>query len=177
MGKKVSQKDLYIIHKSKAPLVMRLILMALIYIVVLILLGILFQLTESISIVKINILYIVPFVVLLVLAGGGYFIIEILDWLSEYYEITKINIIRRYGVLSKTEENYNVKVIKNMQVSQSLFGRMFNYGNLEISFLGGNINLESIPNPHFFEQVIRNFHPPISEAKAEAEAEKAEEGE
>lgn len=62
--------------------------------------------------------------------------------------ITSRRIIRTSNFISRNEEEIGLNKIERIQVYQGLLGRIFNYGNIEITSLGQNsITLIGISNP------------------------------
>jgi uncharacterized membrane protein YdbT with pleckstrin-like domain len=58
--------------------------------------------------------------------------------------ITNRRIIAKFGLISRYTIEINLQKIESISVSQSIFGRMLNYGDLQIIGTGGTI--EPIPN-------------------------------
>jgi uncharacterized membrane protein YdbT with pleckstrin-like domain len=54
----------------------------------------------------------------------------ILQWLNQYYEISPEMVIHRKGIIFRHEEKYPLKHMRIIDVNQSLFGRIFNYGTI-----------------------------------------------
>gem|GEM_PF-1868255 len=59
------------------------------------------------------------------------------------------------GILGSRERIHNLKGATNMQLSQGLFGKHFNYGTIIIYFMGGNeVHLTDIQFPyHYLKQI------------------------
>jgi uncharacterized membrane protein YdbT with pleckstrin-like domain len=58
--------------------------------------------------------------------------------------ITNRRIIAKFGLISRYTIEINLQKIESISVSQSIFGRILNYGDLQIIGTGGTI--EPIPN-------------------------------
>jgi uncharacterized membrane protein YdbT with pleckstrin-like domain len=86
------------------------------------------------------------------------FVNRLLNWLSEEYIITNRRILQTKGVLTKQVFDSSLEKINDVMLSQTLLGRMFNYGDLEImtgSELGIN-KLSRITRPVQFKVAMMN---------------------
>jgi len=75
---------------------------------------------------------------ILPIAKGTY---DFLNWRQLQYVITNRRVIQISGILSKSVTDSSLEKVTDVQMSQSAFGRMFNYGDIEIltaSELGAN---------------------------------------
>ena len=66
------------------------------------------------------------------IAALGYLGFVWWDWRNQEWVITTQRVIRAEGVLNKTVIDSNLEKINDAQLSQSMFGRMFGYGTLDI---------------------------------------------
>lgn len=84
-----------------------------------------------------------------------YFVLQILmKWVGNvyYFDQAEKRLIKREGIFSLQEKIYDLKIIRSIAVRQSLFGKLFHYGNITIttSASGGyndQIFLSGIPDP------------------------------
>ena len=77
---------------------------------------------------------------------------------SEEYIVTSRRIIQTKGVLTKQVSDSSLEKINDVMLSQTVLGRMFNFGDLEIltgSELGVN-KLDRIHNPVGFKVAMMN---------------------
>lgn len=88
----------------------------------------------------------------------------ILEWLNEYYEVTPVKIIHKKGVLWRKEQHYALEYIRTIKLNQSMFGRVFNFGTIDLCDIRRNVvvDLYLIHNPHRYmkilEQLVVNPH-------------------
>ena len=57
---------------------------------------------------------------------------DILRWINHKYVITNRRIIQIFGVLSKNVTDSSLDKVNDVKMQQSLWGRVFNYGDIEI---------------------------------------------
>lgn len=57
---------------------------------------------------------------------------DIMRWRNEQFVITDRRVLQLQGVLSKNVLDSSLEKITDVQLEQSLFGRMFNFGNVDI---------------------------------------------
>ncbi len=103
----------------------------------------------------------IPFFLVLVLLKILLTVIVILQWLNEYYEITKTIIYHRKGLIFKTEEKYFLEKIALVEVKQSLLGKILNFGTISLYDEKGNKyeELYLIHNPLRYAKVIEDLLP------------------
>ena len=70
--------------------------------------------------------------VLLVLVGLVIFLARFWTWWAEDYMVTNRRLLKVTGVLAKRSADSALEKINDAVLSQSVFGRMFNFGDLEI---------------------------------------------
>jgi uncharacterized membrane protein YdbT with pleckstrin-like domain len=66
---------------------------------------------------------------------------DVLIWLNRQFVITNRRVIQLSGVLSKNVSDSSLEKVNDVKLEQSFFGRVFNYGDIEIltaSELGAN---------------------------------------
>lgn len=73
-----------------------------------------------------------PFYVALVIVKTFITFFIILQWLNEYYEITSTVLYHRRGLLFKVEEQYPLENMQRLEIFQSFFGKLFNYGTISL---------------------------------------------
>jgi len=86
------------------------------------------------------------------------FLRTFLDWVNETYIVTNRRIIQTEGVVNKSVIDSSLEKINDVVLSQSVLGRIMDYGNLEIltgSELGLN-KLERIQSPVKFKIAMLN---------------------
>jgi hypothetical protein len=76
---------------------------------------------------------ILGFVVLALVVGGLLYILwQALRWRSEEYIVTTRRVLRMEGVVNKRVIDSSLEKINDAVLTQSIFGRMFGFGDLEI---------------------------------------------
>jgi uncharacterized membrane protein YdbT with pleckstrin-like domain len=83
---------------------------------------------------------------------------DILRWSNRQYLITNHRVIQVSGVFSKEVVDSSLEKVNDVKMSQSLFGRLFGYGDLEIltaSELGANL-FKRIGDPIKFKTTMLN---------------------
>lgn len=86
------------------------------------------------------------------------FVRVFLDWLTEEYIITSRRIIQSEGIINKSVIDSSLEKINDVTLSQSVMGRILDYGDLEIltaSELGIN-KLRHIQSPVRFKKAMVN---------------------
>jgi hypothetical protein len=71
-------------------------------------------------------------VVVLVLGGLAVFGWHVLRYLNQEYVLTNRRVVQVAGVLNKTSMDSSLEKINDARLSQSVFGRMFGFGDLDI---------------------------------------------
>ena len=100
------------------------------------------------------------FCIVLVLALGFGLLILLYWWLKVLgttLTVTNERVTLRKGILSKHTNEVFLADIRNVQISQSLFQRMFNVGTIGISSAGQGgmeIEISGIPKPQSVKQLI-----------------------
>lgn len=89
----------------------------------------------------------------LVLSGLG----DVLRWSSEQYIVTDRRVIQIEGVLSKNCLDSSLEKINDVQLQQSLFGRIFDYGTIEILTASEEAvnRMEAIAHPIEFKRAMQ----------------------
>lgn len=66
-------------------------------------------------------------------------------------------IIQKSGVLSRKETHSVFPKVAAVSVDQSLFGRMFNYGNVNVDVIGKwDVDLKGIAKPHELKKYLED---------------------
>jgi uncharacterized membrane protein YdbT with pleckstrin-like domain len=83
---------------------------------------------------------------------------DLLVWRNKAYVITNRRVIQISGVFSKNAVDSSLEKVTDVKLSQSLLGRIFDYGNIEIltaSEFGNNL-FRQIANPVKFKTAMLN---------------------
>lgn len=86
----------------------------------------------------------------------GYAVIVFLQWKMERYIVTNYRIIQLEGIFNRGTFDSALEMINDVQMKQSIFGRMFNYANVNIitgSDIGLN-DLAGISHPFEFKRAL-----------------------
>jgi uncharacterized membrane protein YdbT with pleckstrin-like domain len=83
---------------------------------------------------------------------------DILIWWNRQYIISSLRVIQLSGVINKNMTDSSLEKVNDVKLSQSILGRIFNYGDVEIltaSELGVNL-FRRIGNPVGFKTAMLN---------------------
>jgi uncharacterized membrane protein YdbT with pleckstrin-like domain len=83
---------------------------------------------------------------------------DILDWMNRQFIVTNRRVIQIAGVLNKNVTDSSLRKVTDVKMSKSFFGRIFNYGDIEIltaSELGANL-FRRIEEPVEFKIAMLN---------------------
>lgn len=147
-------RDEYVIlesHRQRVFMLLRVVPLILLMILGLVLAGLSWKYIPSVGDylgAALAILSIVP----LVLAIYKYF-----QWNMERYLITNYRILQIQGVVNRQTFDSALEMVNDIQTSQSLFGRMFNYGDIHIltgSSESGVNDLWGIESPFIFKKAL-----------------------
>jgi len=91
----------------------------------------------------------------------------VIQWLNEYYEITPDAIFKRRGVIFRKEQKYPLSHIHMVVISQSVFGKIFNYGTLSLYDFQRNkyFDMYMIHNPMRYEAIVEKLLPKVDEVR------------
>lgn len=85
-------------------------------------------------------------------------IITILEIKKDTWELGQDKLIHRYGLFSKNEHIILVKDITEANVSQTLWGRMFKFGDVSIGIIGKrNMHIQCVKNPEEAAETLRKY--------------------
>jgi uncharacterized membrane protein YdbT with pleckstrin-like domain len=121
----------------------------LIIISILILFNVAQVISPAIPFVYGNVLLIIPLVSV---------IYQLLLWENRQFLVTSRRVIQTSGFINKDVIDSSLDKVNDIKMTQSIFGRMFNYGDIEIltaSELGINL-FETINDPRKFKLVLIN---------------------
>jgi uncharacterized membrane protein YdbT with pleckstrin-like domain len=74
----------------------------------------------------------VPYLYLFLLLPGVLIVWRTLQWLQKVYVITNRRVARVKGVLNKNVKDSGLEKVNDIVLSQSVFGRLLNYGSIKI---------------------------------------------
>ena len=83
---------------------------------------------------------------------------DILSWANHQYIITNRRVVQIAGIFDKTVTDSSLEKVNDVKLTQSMFGRMFDYGNIEIltaSELGVD-EFKRIERPVQFKTAMQN---------------------
>ena len=95
---------------------------------------------------------------ILLLIPAALFIRDYLDWWNEEYIVTNRRVVQAEGVMNKRVIDSSLEKVNDVVLNQSFFGRMFDYGDIEImtaSEIGVN-KLRTIASPIKFKTEMLN---------------------
>ncbi len=86
----------------------------------------------------------------------GFAFMRFIAWKNEVYAVTNYRIVQVEGVFTRRVFDSSLEMVNDILLTQSLFGRMLNYGTIEIitgSDMGLN-QLDALGNPFAFKRAI-----------------------
>ena len=85
-----------------------------------------------------------------------YIVWQIISWYSKEYILTETKIVVKSGVLVTNKNNLPYSKIQDVNLSQSILGRIFNIGSISAysAYDNNNILIENIGNPSELEDII-----------------------
>lgn len=95
---------------------------------------------------------------ILMLFPIGTMVRDILNWMNLQYIVTSRRVVQVNGVINKNVIDSSLEKVNDVHMSQSAWGRLFNYGDVEIltaSELGVNL-FRRIQNPIRFKTTMLN---------------------
>ena len=89
-------------------------------------------------------------------AGVIVFIIDYLDYLTSEFAITNKRVIMKKGFIARMTHEIGLEKIESIDVSQSIFGRLLNYGTVFINGTGTSSQpFKEIAKPIEFKKVVQ----------------------
>lgn len=84
-----------------------------------------------------------------------------LDWINNFYILDSKAVVTRRGIIFSKEGSYDMAGIESVEVSQGLFGKIFNFGTLILfnPILERDLKLNFIPDPYAEGKFIQSMHP------------------
>lgn len=76
--------------------------------------------------------------------------------LTTKLQITNKRVEGKIGFLKIEKMDSRIEQITSVKITQSLTGRIFKYGTVDINTAGGNYEFQYMPNPEKIRQVINN---------------------
>lgn len=95
---------------------------------------------------------------LLMLLPAGWFVLKFIDWFNRAYIVTNRRVIQLEGTINKNVIDSSLEKVNDVRMSQSVLGRLLNYGDVEIltaSELGQNL-FQRINDPIRFKTAMLN---------------------
>lgn len=109
-------------------------------------------------------LYVILFIAINILKVI-FMIVTAFGWIATRYELREGEIRFKYGLIFINEKIYLSTYTQEVTCEQSFFGRLFNYGTIQIfnPVIKEAIYLDSIPNPHKYVEIIKGTLPKLPE--------------
>jgi len=108
-------------------------------------------------------IYFVSYILIIVVIGFILILIpmasmthDILKWTNQQYIITNRRVLQIYGIMNKDVTDSSLEKVNDVKMTQSVFGRIFDYGDIEIltaSELGANL-IKRIEDPIHFKTTM-----------------------
>lgn len=92
----------------------------------------------------------------------------VLEWVSEYYEISPRDIAHKRGVIFKKVDRYGIQNIKQVVIEQGVLGKMFHYGTLNLFDwrLSKFAEMYAVHNPVRYLRILESLLPNVDEQKS-----------
>lgn len=92
----------------------------------------------------------------LIIVGILLYLITIVSYFSVYLYITNYRLIGNVGIINITKINCTLDQIDSVHIKQNILGRIFHYGNIEITTHNNKIKFTDIKNPDYFLNKLYN---------------------
>ncbi len=83
----------------------------------------------------------------------------VIPWASTHYYITDRQLIRYVGISRRDETIFDLENLKSIELHQGWFGRLFNYGNILLTFSSSGYTekttLFGVYNPKKYERFLK----------------------
>jgi uncharacterized membrane protein YdbT with pleckstrin-like domain len=101
-----------------------------------------------------------------------YLLYKIFDRKTNIWAVTNLRIIDEYGVISHNAKESSIDKINNVSFSQSLFGRMFNYGDVQIQTAAemGSTTVQFVSSPRLLKDSITESQDKYKQAQIAEQA-------
>ena len=96
-------------------------------------------------------------VLVLFVIGLGIFLVRLWQWWAQDYMITNRRLMKVWGVLNKRSVDSALEKVNDARLDQSVFGRIFNYGHLDILTASTETDLDDydmIKDPKGFKKIM-----------------------
>ncbi len=163
-----SKDNVHIMHKSLTVLLLKGLIAWLMIAVIYLIGGVFISGTNSLSgqntaiLQAVNAFWPSVTVSIIVLFLYGALILYItLDWIMNYYILDSKVLVTKHGIIFTKEIGYDLGGLESMEVTQGLFGQLFNFGTLVLTnpLLDKKLKLRYIPDPYTEAQFIHRMHP------------------
>lgn len=85
-------------------------------------------------------------------------IFKIIALKAESIEFYDQKVVQRSGIIAKRERQSLLTNVTSVSVNQSVLGRIFNYGDVQVDLIGKwDINTNGISNPHKLKEFLENY--------------------
>lgn len=97
-----------------------------------------------------------------ILAEVGFLVYTVISWMNTTYQIERGHLVVKRGLFHTVEDVYELKTIRAVEVDQTLFGKIFHFGDviLKTSASGGYqviVTLMGITNPYKYEEKLSRY--------------------
>lgn len=106
-------------------------------------------------------------IILLTMVESVLTVFVVLEWVYEYYEISPKGIAHKRGVIFKKVDRYGMQNIKQVTISQGIFGKTLNYGTVTLFDwrLDKCAEMYAIHNPRRYLRILEELLPGVDEQK------------
>lgn len=128
--------------------------------------SLILMLVEEMILGTSNMLYTQENIILLIGTSVGMGVINIvliivafLKWSTDYYILEGRNVVFRKGIWQVKEQVFSIENVETASVQQSFWGRVFNFGSLDVynPVLKSDLHLYGIPSPSKYLEIIQQI--------------------
>jgi hypothetical protein len=114
--------------------------------------------------------------ILLMIGGLGWTLWNWLDWGNDYYVVTSQRVVwlERVIIFYYSRREAPLTHVLSVNTNSSFWGRVFNYGDVDVRTFTGGIKMRHCPNPKRFASFVEGFQLRARRIQKEAEAENIE---
>lgn len=111
---------------------------------------------------------------LITLVVAIYFVYKIFDRKFNIWGVTNLRVIDEYGVFSHNVKESPLDKINNISYRQSLFGRIFNYGDVQIQTAAemGSTTFKFVTSPKLLKDTVTKYQDEYRQTQIAEQAEK-----
>lgn len=115
---------------------------------------------------------VVDFFAMIILVGFYWFVRDIINYITTQLIITNKKVSGKTGLINTNELDSPLNKINSVQVQQNLFGKIFNYGTINITTSSSSFSFKFISKPNEFKKILNNQIDIFDDERIEKQAKK-----